>query len=72
MYSNMSAAEVYRREAERLRSMAQAMTYEHVRDGVIEMARQYELMAEQAENISRHRFGRPFGHRPGDPSPQHS
>lgn len=72
MYSNMSAAEVYRREAERLRSMAEAMTYEHVRDGFLDMARQYEVMAEQAESITKHRFGRPFGYRSGDPSPPQS
>jgi hypothetical protein len=72
MYSNMTAAEVYRREAERLQSMADAMTYGHVRDGFLEMARRYDVMAEQAENITSHKFGRPFSRRSGGPAPQHS
>lgn len=72
MYSNMSAAEVYRREAERLRTMAEAMTYGHVRDGFLEVARRYDVMAGQADSMTNHEFGRPFGNRSGGASPQHS
>lgn len=71
MYSNMSAAEVYRREADRLRSMADASTYGHVRDGFLEVARRYDLMAEQAESLTHHEFGHAFGRPPGGRSRQH-
>lgn len=72
MYSNMSATEVYRREAERLRSMAEAITYKHVRAGFLGMAQQYDVLAEQAESITHHEFGQPFGRPPGGPNHQHS
>lgn len=63
MYSNMSAAEVYRREADRLRTMAESATYTHVRDGFLDMARLYDVMAEQAMEIQDHKFGHPFARR---------
>ena len=65
-YSNMTPAEVYRCEADRLRTMAESMTYSHVCDGFLDMARQYDVLAEQAESISGHSFGQPFRRRSGE------
>ncbi len=71
MYSNMSVAEVYGREADRLRSMAEAVTYQHVRDGFLHIAHLYDLMAQRAERMTDYQFARPLGPRSGGPVPPH-
>jgi hypothetical protein len=63
MPSNLDAAEIYRREADRLRTMAGSTTYGEVRNGLLAMAAQYDHLAEQASSITSHRFGQPFGRR---------
>lgn len=68
MYSNMTAAEVYRREAERLRTMADSATYTHVREGFLEMARTYDVMSAQADEITDHSFGQPFARHSAEPN----
>ncbi len=60
MPRNVHPAEIYRREADRLRSMAEAEAYCGVRDGLLAVARQYEVMAAQAEDMRQHEFGRPL------------
>jgi hypothetical protein len=69
MQSNLSGAEVYRREAQRLRSLAQSSQYKDVRDGFLDVARQYDILAEQAEEITSHSFGQPLT-RPGAGHPR--
>ncbi len=60
MSSRLSPAQIYRQEAARLRSMAESQTFSHVRDGLLEVADNYEHMADQAEIITSHTFGRPL------------
>ena len=64
MRTDLEPAEVYRREAVRLRMMAEGQDYQMVRDGLLDMARQYNVMAAQTESIQQHTFGQPFGRRP--------
>jgi hypothetical protein len=60
MPANQEAAEFYRREADRLRSMADSPTFYDVRPGLLDMAERYESMAEQAALMQAHTFA-PFG-----------
>lgn len=60
MPSNLNPGTFYRREAERLRSMAESDIFADVRNGLITVARQYEVMADQAEGLHRHTFGTPL------------
>ena len=53
-------AEVYRQEAARLCSMAASPMFSHVRDGLNELARLYDRLSAQVEEITAHRFGKPF------------
>jgi hypothetical protein len=60
MPSNLEPAEFYRREADRLRTMAAADMFKDVRDNLLKVARQYDAMATQAAKLLDHRFGAPF------------
>lgn len=51
--SELSPAEIYEREAERLYSMADAFAYYAVRDAFLRMARQYEVLARRATAAAR-------------------
>jgi hypothetical protein len=64
MPTNQDAAEFYRREAYRLRSMADSPMFYDVRSGLLHMAERYEGMAEQAALMESHKFGQPFGRPP--------
>ncbi len=64
MTSTDQPADLYRHNAARLRGLADQSDYRIVREDMLEIARQYDLMAEQADGIRQHRFGRPFGRRP--------
>jgi hypothetical protein len=66
MTSTDEPAAIYRHEAARLRTLADQRAYRIVRENMLEIARQYDLMAEQADGIRHHSFGRPFGRRPND------
>lgn len=44
----LSTAEIYRREAERLHSMADSFTYYAVREQFLRIARQYETLARRS------------------------
>jgi hypothetical protein len=46
------AAEGYRRKAERMREMARATTFDDVRDGLLDVARQYEMLADHAADTA--------------------
>ena len=59
MPSNLEPAEFYRREAARLRSMADSNQFNDVRNGLLNVARHYDVLADQAGAIHRHTFGRP-------------
>lgn len=61
MPSNQDPAEFYRREAERLRSMADSPAFYDVRSGLLDMAERYAGMAEQAALMRAHTFGQTFG-----------
>lgn len=61
MPSNLEPAEFYRREAGRLRSMADSHLFDDVREGLLNVARHYDVLAEQSAAIRGHSFGRPFG-----------
>ena len=60
MPTNMEPADFYRREASRLRSMADSNQFDDVRDGLLNVARHYEVLADQAAAIHRHTFGQRF------------
>lgn len=60
MPSNLEPAEFYRREAARLRTMAASHQFGDVRDGLLNVARHYDVLADQAGAISRHTFGQPL------------
>lgn len=60
MASNLHPAEIYRREADRLRTMANSDIYGAVRDGLLAIANQYEVLADQSHGIHNHAFGRPL------------
>lgn len=68
MPEKVDPADFYRQEAERLRRKAASETFTDVRDNLLSVARQYDVMAQQAENISRHEFGSPFGRRHDGPN----
>lgn len=53
-------AELYRAEAARLRGMASSSAYREVRQGLLCVAREYELLAEQRNELDHHRFGEPL------------
>jgi hypothetical protein len=55
-------ADLYRREAARLRMMPDQPTGS-VRENLLDVARQYDVMAAQADNIRHHAFGQPFRRR---------
>ncbi|MBV8535064.1 MAG: hypothetical protein JO128_05695 [Alphaproteobacteria bacterium] len=61
MPANQEPAEFYRREADRLRSMADSPMFYDVRCGLLGMAERYDDMAEQAALMRAHAFGQPFG-----------
>jgi hypothetical protein len=61
MPANQEPAEFYRREADRLRSMADSPIFYDVRSGLLDMAERYDGMAEQAALMQAHTFGRPSG-----------
>lgn len=46
--SELSPAEIFRREADRLLSMADSFTYYRVRDEFLRIAGQYEALAQNA------------------------
>lgn len=56
----VSQAEFYRAEAARLRDMAASSAYREVRHGLLCVAREYELLADQRIELDHHRFGEPF------------
>ena len=60
MPTNMEPVEFYRREAARLRSMAESNQFGDVRDGLLNVARHYDVLADQAAAIHRHTFGQRF------------
>lgn len=60
MPTTLEPAEFYRREAARLRSMAESRQFDDVRDALVNVARHYEVLADQAAAIHRHTFGHPF------------
>ena len=57
---NLTPEEFYRREADRLRSMADSLIFYDVRDGLLQMAQEYDVLAGQREGLRRHSFGRPL------------
>ncbi len=57
-------AEIYRAEAARLRMLAEQQDHGSVRDNFLDMARQYDVLAAQADSILHHSFGQPFRRRP--------
>lgn len=61
-------AEIYRQEAARLRQLANTNSFSYVRDNMLDIARQYDLLSEQAEHLREHGFGRPFRRRSEDRS----
>ena len=63
MPTNLSPEEFYRREAERLRTMAASPIFSDVRDGLVRMAHRYDLLATQRRALDRHNFGRPLEQR---------
>jgi len=58
MPANQDPAEFYRREADRLRSMAESPIFYDVRPGLLDMAERYDSMAEQATRMRAQPFGR--------------
>jgi hypothetical protein len=66
--SEHGPAGIYRQEAVRLRQLANTNSYSYVRNNMLDIARQYDLLAEQAEHLRQHGFGRPFRRRPEDRS----
>lgn len=74
MPSILEPAEFYRREAARLRSMAASRQFDDVREGLLNVARHYEVLADQAAAIHRHTFGHPLTRPSLDPlyAPKHA
>jgi hypothetical protein len=54
----ITAAEQYRREAARLRSLADNSTFGEVRDELTGIAQEYEALAQQRDDIARRYGGR--------------
>lgn len=50
--SELSPVEIFRREAERLHSMADSFTYYAVRDAFLDIAAQYETLARRAASVA--------------------
>jgi len=50
----------YRTEAARLRAMAASSEYHDVREGLLCIAREYDLLANQRDGLHCHRFGEPL------------
>jgi hypothetical protein len=63
---NLDPAEFYRREAERLRSMAASDQFDDVRDNLVAVAHLYDVLAGQADGLQGHRFGTAFIPASGD------
>ena len=59
-HRQLGQAEFYRAEATRLRDMASSSAYREVRQGMLCVAREYELLADQRDELGHHRFGEPF------------
>jgi hypothetical protein len=57
MPANQEPAEFYRREADRLRTMADSAIFLDVRSGLLDMAERYEAMAEQSAIMHAFTFG---------------
>lgn len=55
-HSGQSAAQQYRREAARLRALADESTFVEVKRDLADIAREYEALAEQRDDNAR-RFG---------------
>lgn len=53
-------ARLYRGEAARLRRLAAVTGFHDVRDELLAMAAEYEVLAAQREQLDRHRFGEPL------------
>ena len=60
MPTNMEPVDFYRREAARLRSMADSNQFDDVSEGLLNVARHYDVLADQAAAIHRHTFGQRF------------
>jgi hypothetical protein len=60
MPSNLEPAEFYRREADRLRSMADSHLFDDVREGLLTVAHHYDVLAGQSAAIRGHTFGQPL------------
>ena len=67
MPTNMDPVDFYRREAARLRSMADSNKFGDVCDGLLNVARHYDVLADQAAAIHRHTFGQRFSRPSLDP-----
>jgi len=63
----VNPAVIYRQEAARLRSMAESETFMSVRQSLLEVAQQYDVLAAQADEINAHTFGRPLARHPQRP-----
>ena len=50
--SRIPPSEIYRREADRLRSMADCFVYYDVRDSFLAIARRYDLLARRAAALN--------------------
>lgn len=58
--AGVTPSEFYRAEAARLRDMAASSTYHDVRGGLLCIARDYDLLADQRDGLLHHRFGEPL------------
>ncbi len=58
--AGLSPSGFYRAEARRLRDMAVSSDYHDVREGLMCIAREYELLADQRDGLLHHRFGEPL------------
>jgi len=67
MPTNLEPVDFYRREAARLRGMADSNQFGDVRDGLLNVARHYDVLADQAAAITRHTFGQRFSRPSLDP-----
>ena len=47
----LTPSDIYRREAERLRAMAESRSFQSVRRSFLEMASRYETLARQTESV---------------------
>jgi hypothetical protein len=58
--AGLSPSTYYRTEAARLRDMAASSEYHDVREGLLCIAREYDLLADQRDGLLHHRFGQPL------------